>query len=53
MRQAGANTIAEDEATSVVYGMPREAAGMGAAELVLPLSSIPGGILSAPCPVPA
>jgi two-component system chemotaxis response regulator CheB len=40
MRQAGAATIAQDEATSVVYGMPREAARIGAAASVLPLSEI-------------
>lgn len=40
MRQAGAVTIAQDEATSVIYGMPREAALLGAASHVLPLSEI-------------
>ncbi|MDB4955010.1 MAG: response regulator receiver modulated CheB methylesterase [Myxococcales bacterium] len=40
MRRAGAFTIAQDEATSIVYGMPREAALCGAAELVLPLHEI-------------
>jgi two-component system chemotaxis response regulator CheB len=40
MRQAGAVTIAQDEATSVVYGMPREAALLGAARRVLPLGEI-------------
>lgn len=40
MRQRGASTIAQDEATSVVYGMPREAAILGAAERILPLGEI-------------
>jgi two-component system chemotaxis response regulator CheB len=40
MRQAGAATIAQDEATSVVFGMPREAARIGAATRVLPLEAI-------------
>ncbi|MCA9152156.1 MAG: chemotaxis response regulator protein-glutamate methylesterase [Planctomycetales bacterium] len=40
MRQAGAHTLAESEETCVVYGMPREAIEMGAAEEVLPLGSI-------------
>jgi two-component system, chemotaxis family, protein-glutamate methylesterase/glutaminase len=40
LRQRGAVTIAQDEATSVVYGMPREAARLGAADLVLPLPEI-------------
>jgi len=40
IRRAGGLTIAQDEATSVVYGMPREAALLGAAERVLPLDEI-------------
>ena len=40
MRKTGALTIAQDEATSVIYGMPREAAALGAAERVLPLPQI-------------
>jgi two-component system chemotaxis response regulator CheB len=40
IRRAGGLTIAQDEATSVVYGMPREAALLGAAERVLPLGEI-------------
>jgi two-component system chemotaxis response regulator CheB len=40
VRKAGGFTIAQDEATSVVYGMPREAALLGAAERVLPLGEI-------------
>jgi len=45
MRRAGAATVAQDEASSVVYGMPREAALLGAAERVLPLPVI-GAALS-------
>ncbi|HET9960455.1 MAG TPA: chemotaxis response regulator protein-glutamate methylesterase [Polyangiaceae bacterium] len=37
MRTAGARTIAQDEASSVVYGMPREAVQLGAAQHVVPL----------------
>jgi len=40
MRQAGQATIAQDEASSAVYGMPRAAAELGAAEQILPLSKI-------------
>jgi two-component system chemotaxis response regulator CheB len=40
MREAGAKTIAQDEATCVVYGMPRAAAEIGAVEHVLPLQNI-------------
>jgi two-component system chemotaxis response regulator CheB len=40
LRRAGALTIAQDEASSVVYGMPREAVLLGAATETLPLGSI-------------
>jgi two-component system chemotaxis response regulator CheB len=40
LRQAGARTVAQDEQTSAVYGMPREAVRLGAAEMVLPLDQI-------------
>ncbi|HSW08802.1 chemotaxis-specific protein-glutamate methyltransferase CheB [Aquabacterium sp.] len=40
LRRAGGQTIAQDEATSVVYGMPREAAQLGAARQILPLTEI-------------
>jgi two-component system chemotaxis response regulator CheB len=40
IRRAGGITMAQDEATSVVYGMPREAVNLGAAEIVLPLGAI-------------
>jgi two-component system chemotaxis response regulator CheB len=40
IRQSGGSTMAQDEATSVVYGMPREAALLGAAERILPLDGI-------------
>jgi two-component system chemotaxis response regulator CheB len=40
IRQSGGTTIAQDEATSAIYGMPREAAAIGAAAHVLPLSEI-------------
>jgi two-component system chemotaxis response regulator CheB len=46
MRQAGARTIAQNEATCVVYGMPREAVAMGAAAQVLPLAAIAEAMLS-------
>ncbi len=40
MRRAGAYTIAQDEASSAVFGMPREAIQMGAAVAVLPLMAM-------------
>jgi two-component system, chemotaxis family, protein-glutamate methylesterase/glutaminase len=46
MLDAGSRTIAQDEATSVVWGMPGEAVTLGAAQHVLPLESVAGKILS-------
>jgi two-component system chemotaxis response regulator CheB len=46
LRQSGAATFAQDEATSVVYGMPREAVLLGAAERVLPLQEMAAAISS-------
>lgn len=40
IREAGGRTVAQDEATSVVYGMPQEAAKLGAAELILPIHDV-------------
>lgn len=40
MREAGARTVAQDEATSVVYGMPRAAFENGGADTVLPLGKV-------------
>ena len=40
MKEAGARTIAQDEKTSVLFGMPKEAIKLGAAEKVIPLKSI-------------
>jgi len=45
MRAAGAQTIAQDEATSVIFGMPKEAIARGAVEQILPLTEIPNAIL--------
>ncbi|MGH8219271.1 MAG: protein-glutamate methylesterase/protein-glutamine glutaminase [Steroidobacteraceae bacterium] len=40
MRTAGSPTVAQDEATSVVWGMPGEAVALGAVERVLPIEAI-------------
>jgi two-component system chemotaxis response regulator CheB len=40
MKQAGARTIAQDEATCVVFGMPKEAIVLGAADHVIGLPRI-------------
>lgn len=45
MRESGAYTIAEDEASCVVFGMPREAIALGGAEAVLSLEQIPHAIV--------
>ncbi len=45
MQQAGSMTIAQDEASCVVYGMPKEAVKQGGVERVLSLNEIPAAIL--------
>ena len=40
LRDQGGATLAQDEQTSVVYGMPRAAAQLGAAEVILPLDRV-------------
>ena len=45
MHDAGAPTIAQDEATCVVFGMPNEAIKLGGVDHTLPLDTIPGKIL--------
>ncbi len=47
MKHAGAETIAQDEDSCVVFGMPREAIRMGAVDHIQPLANIPGAILAA------
>ena len=46
IRQAGARTIGQDEASCVIYGMPRVAKQMGAVEVERPLSKIAGEVLA-------
>jgi two-component system chemotaxis response regulator CheB len=45
MRDAGAYTIAQDEETCVVFGMPNEAIKAGAVDVVLPLEKIAPEVL--------
>jgi len=47
MKQAGAKTIAQDEKTCVVFGMPKEAIKLGAADRVVPLGQVAQEILRA------
>ncbi|HEX4378474.1 MAG TPA: chemotaxis-specific protein-glutamate methyltransferase CheB [Candidatus Acidoferrum sp.] len=49
LRSAGALTLAQDEASSVIFGMPREAIEMGAANRVLPLNMFSGALLQEVC----
>ncbi|MBX3340437.1 MAG: chemotaxis response regulator protein-glutamate methylesterase [Nitrospira sp.] len=46
MKEAGAFTIAQDEASCVVFGMPKEAIKLGAADIVRPLDDIASAILT-------
>ncbi len=46
MKESGAYTIAQDEASSVVFGMPKEAIDLGAVHKVLPLTNMAGYIIS-------
>ncbi|MCR1795005.1 chemotaxis response regulator protein-glutamate methylesterase [Leptospira sp. WS58.C1] len=46
MKRSGAHTVAQDESSSVVFGMPKEAIELGAAEAILPLRRMASEILS-------
>jgi len=46
MRGAGAHTIAQDEVSCVVFGMPKEAIQRGAVQQTLPLESIPAALIN-------
>ena len=46
LKQAGAHTVAQDEASCVVFGMPREAIELGAAAAVLPLDRIAPALIA-------
>jgi two-component system chemotaxis response regulator CheB len=46
LRSAGAEVLAQDEATSVVWGMPGAVVGAGLADAVLPLDQIAPALLS-------
>jgi len=45
MKQSGAYTIAQNESTCIVFGMPKEAIKAGAVDVVLPLGDIPNALL--------
>jgi two-component system, chemotaxis family, protein-glutamate methylesterase/glutaminase len=46
MKEAGADTIAQDEATSIVFGMPKSAICRGAVDIVVPLEQIASAALN-------
>ena len=46
MKRAGAATIAQNEESCVVFGMPREAIRLGCIDKTLPISQIPEAILA-------
>jgi two-component system chemotaxis response regulator CheB len=46
MRDAGSYNIVQNEATSVVFGMPREAIALGAANEVLPITEIAAAVIA-------
>ena len=52
LRKAGWHTLAQDQATSVVFGMPQAAAELGAAVQVLPLTDIANAVIAHSRPVP-
>ena len=47
MKRAGAYTLAQDEASSVVFGMPREAIALGAVDEIVPIQSMAERVLEA------
>jgi two-component system chemotaxis response regulator CheB len=47
MKQAGAEVLVQDEATCIVYGMPKAAVEAGAATRVVPLRNLPSALLAA------
>ena len=47
MKKSGAYTLAQDEKTSIVFGMPKEAIQLGAANEIVSLPSMPEAIIGA------
>jgi two-component system chemotaxis response regulator CheB len=46
MHDAGARTVAEDESTCIVFGMPKEAIKLGGVDRIVPLDQIPSEIIA-------
>jgi len=53
MRKAGARTLAQDQESCVVFGMPKEAIDLGSAERIVKLSRVPQEIMAWPQATPA
>ena len=53
LRESGFHTIAQDESSSVVFGMPKAAIELGAARQILPLPDIAGALTAALPPAPS
>jgi two-component system chemotaxis response regulator CheB len=51
MKQAGAYTIAQDEASCVVFGMPKDAIKLGGVDKVLPLAEVPAAMMVYMCKI--
>jgi two-component system chemotaxis response regulator CheB len=49
MKKAGAYTIAQDEGSCVVFGMPKEAIKLGGVDKILPLSQVAASVLAHVC----
>ena len=49
VRQAGGRTLAQDEATSTIFGMPQEAIGIGAAERIVGLEEVAPVLVALAC----
>jgi len=47
MKQAGGRTFAQDESSSIVFGMPKEAIALGGVDKVIPLKHIARDVLHA------
>jgi two-component system chemotaxis response regulator CheB len=47
LKEAGGLVLAQDEATSVVYGMPRKAVALGIVDQVLPVDRMAGALIAA------
>jgi two-component system chemotaxis response regulator CheB len=45
MKEAGARTVVQDEKSCIVFGMPKEAIKLGAADKVVPLNSVSKTVL--------